>query len=149
MSGDIYHEYGCGLNMMYQNARDIYSSNVSLHDGTTYSHQYKAVLAQIYKTIRYLTAAEDREGVVAQERELILLDGERKGLEKKLLAIYPDIVGVLKVFIGGDRKNIAIAFGNCDAETDGVGTKALFNMLGLPGSEAVAVERTRERVKGI
>lgn len=135
--------------MLYQNARDIYTSNVSLHDGTTYSHQYKAILTQIHKLIRYLAAAEDRESVVARERELVLLDGERKSLEKKLIAIYPDIENVLKAFIGGDRKNMAVVFGNYDAETDGVGTQALFNMLGLPGSEARAIERVRERIRKV
>lgn len=147
MSGDIHYERG--LKMLYQNARDIYTSNVSLHDGTTYSHQYKAVLSQIYKAIRYLSAAENRTGVAAWDGELVLLDRERKDIEGKLLAIHPGIVDVLKVFIDGDVKNKAVAFGNCDAETDGVGTKALFNMLGLPGSAAVAIERMRERVKNI
>lgn len=136
-------------NMLYQNAGDIYNSYTSLHDGTTYSHQYKAILSQIHKVIRYLAAAEDRKSVAIQEGELILLDGERKSLERKLITIHPDMAGVLKVFVGGDRENIAVALGNYDAETDGVGSRILFNMLGLPGSEARAVERVLEMSKAV
>lgn len=132
---------------LYENALGIYNSNISLHGGTTFSHRYKAILAQIRKIIRRIGGADKLPVVAALEGELDKLDAARKKLEDKLLAIYPGIGDVLKALMDGSRKDIAVIFGNYDAETDGVGIPMLNNMLGLQGSEAIAVLRVKELIR--
>lgn len=132
---------------LYENALGIYNSNVSLHDGTTLSHRYKAILAQVRKVIRQIDGADKLSIITALERELDRLDIARRRLEDKLLAIYPGIGDVLKALVDGNRKDVAVVFGNYDAETDGIGIPMLNNMLELQGSEAMAVLRVKELIK--
>lgn len=134
---------------LYENAIGIYNSNVSLHDGTTYSHRYKATLVQLRSVIRQVNGADKMSVVVVLEREIDRLDAARKRLEDKLLAIYPGIGDVLKALVDGNRKDVAVVFGNYDAETDGIGIPMLNNMLELQGSEAMAVVRVKELIRNI
>jgi len=132
---------------LYENAAGIYNLNASLHNGTTYSHQYKAILSQTRRVVRQVGGAERLSTVTALGRELDRLDSARKRLEDKLLAIYPGIGDVLKALVDGNRKDISVAFGNYDAETDNVGILMLNNMLELQGSEAMAVLRVKELIR--
>lgn len=132
---------------LYENALGIYNSNISLHDGTTFSHRYKAILAQVRKVIRQIDGADKLSAVVALERKLDGLDIARKRLEDKLLAIYPGVGDVLKALVDGNRKDVSVVFGNYDAETDGIGITMLNNMLELQGSEALAVVRVKGLIK--
>ena len=134
---------------LYENAEGIYSSNVSLRDGTTYSHRYKAILAQIRRIIRQIGGADKAFAITVLERELDRLDTARKRLEDKLLAIHPGMGEVLKALVDGNRKDISVAFGNYDAETDNVGIPMLNNMLELQGSEAMAVLRVKELIRAV
>lgn len=132
---------------LYANALGIYNTNLSLHGGTTFSHRYKAILAQLRSVIRQIGGAGKLSVVIAWERELDRLDIARKRLEDNLLVVYPGVGDVLKALVGGNRKDVAVVFGNYDAETDGIGISMLNNMLELQGSEALAVVRVKELIK--
>lgn len=125
---------------LYQNATDIYHSKTSLHDGDTYTHEYKSVLEQIRAKIRELLSYDTGSAeITALKIELTALDDKRKTLEEKLLALNPDFIMMLQVVSNGRRDEVSSRLGTLDAETDGTGSQMLFNMLGLPGSEAKAV----------
>ena len=132
---------------LYENAAGIYNSDISLHNGTTFSHRYKAILAQIRKVVRQIGGAEKMSAVPALEGEMDRLDTARKRLEDKLLVVYPGIGEVFKALIEGNSKDVSVAFGNYDAETDNIGIPMLSNMLELQGSEAMAVSRVKELIK--
>ena len=132
---------------LYENATGIYNADISLHNGTTFSHRYKAVLAQIRKVVRQIGGAEKMSAVPALEREMDRLDTARKRLEDKLLVVYPGIGEVFRALIEGNSKDVSVAFGNYDAETDNIGIPMLNNMLELQGSEAMAVLRVKELIK--
>lgn len=126
---------------LYQNATDIYHSNTSLHDGDTYSHKYKSVLGQIRIVIRKIQSYNtDDPEVSILKTELKNLDAQRIILENKLMSLSQDYVMMLKAIADGQRDDVSVRLGILDAETDGIGSKMIFNMLGLPGSEAKAVE---------
>ena len=134
---------------LYQNAIDIYYSNTSLHDGDTYSHKYKSILGQIITVIRKIQShnadadADDPEFAaltLTLKIELKNLDARRIVLENKLMSLSQDYLMMLKAIADGQRDEVSVRLGILDAETDGIGSKMIFNMLGLPGSEAKAVE---------
>ena len=102
---------------LYENAAGIYNSDISLHNGTTFSHRYKAILAQIRKVVRQIGGAEKMSAVPALEGEMDRLDTARKRLEDKLLVVYPGIGEVFKALIEGNSKDVSVAFGNHNAQT--------------------------------
>lgn len=132
---------------LYENALAVYNSRDTLHAGTTFSHRYKAILAQARRAIRQIGGADTMQVVAAWERELDRIDIARKGLEDKLLAVYPGMVNVLKAMSGDSRRDMSVALGDYDAETDGVGVLMLNNLLELQGSEALAVKRVKELIR--
>ena len=115
-----------------------------MHNGTTYSHKYKGLIDETYCEIRKINAQlndGNNEILVNLKIELKLLDSSRRALEKILLKVYASIVDVLKVAMSGNKKNTATSFGGLDAETDGIGSLVISNMLELPGSIALAIKR--------
>lgn len=131
---------------LYQTATDIYHSKASLHDGDTYTHEYKSVLEQIQGTIRKILSYDTGSAEIAPlKTELLVLDKKRKSLERKLMTLNHDFALMLRVVSEGSREEISGRLGILDAEMDGAGSLMVFNILGLPGSEAKAVEITLNR----
>ena len=128
---------------LFQTATDIYHSKTSLHDGDTYTHEYKSVLEQVQGAIRKILSYDTgTPETVPLKAELLDLDKKRKVLERKMMTINNDFVLMLQVVSEGRREEVASRLGILDAETDGAGSLMVFNILGLPGSEAKAAEIT-------
>lgn len=132
---------------LYENATDFYNASITTHTGDTYSHKYKSILEQIHTVIRKVLSYDiGSDEISPLKTDLVLLDAQRKTVESKLLALHPELMSTLQAVSGGDRSDIASRIGLFDSELGGVGSQMLFNLLGMPGSEASAVERTLDTV---
>lgn len=127
---------------LYSDMVDIYNSRSSLRYGNTFTHQYKMILSDILVLVREYDASlfdnKDTSDVLFRLDEL---NDKRINTEAKLLRLFPEVIRSMEAMSRKDKKNTIDSLGRLDAKTDGVGRPLVSNLLGLPGSEARAVDR--------